>query len=213
MKYIILFLAFIYYVKCDDVATTKAQPADPKWPDVFQQTFNETFYYPVIGTHKTKGTYYYDFPNKRYRIDRENGRYDRYCGFNGIRAFQNTPCNQLVIDGMRWLIYPEKKECCQCCSAANGCGVLKPTWLSGAQFVAEENGNYKWNQKGLQDNFYYERVTDRVMTQINQVPNDIQYYDADSFKNTVDASVFELPSYCKQTSCSYASTCRAVGKK
>ena len=59
------------------------------------------------------GTFYYDFTNLRYRIDRDNGRYDRYCGFNGIRAFQNTPCSQLVIDGQRWIIYPEKQDCCK----------------------------------------------------------------------------------------------------
>lgn len=90
-----------------------AKPTDPLWPNTFQQNFTETFYYPVIGTHYTRGTYYYDFTNKRYRIDRVNGRYDRYCGFNGVRAFQNTPCTQLVVNGMRWVIYPEKQDCCQ----------------------------------------------------------------------------------------------------
>ena len=94
-------------------ACLSAQPSDPVWPNTFQMTFNETLTYPLLGSHYTAGTYYYDFPNKRYRIDRANGRYDRYCGFNGVRAFQDTPCTQLVIDGMRWMIYPEKKECCQ----------------------------------------------------------------------------------------------------
>ncbi|XP_066919269.1 uncharacterized protein [Clytia hemisphaerica] len=191
-----------------------AQPSDPTpWPAQFTQTFKETFYYPVIGTHTTTGTYYYDFKNLRYRIDRANGRYDRYCGFNGVRAFQNTPCSQLVIKGQRWLIYPEKKDCCMCCTAAQGCGILKPDWTKGALFVNSDNGMYKWNQKGLQDNFYIERQSDRRMVRINQVPNDIQDYDPDSFKPTVDPKVFELPSYCQQKACSYASTCRAVGRR
>ena len=89
------------------------QPPYPRWPDVFQQNFTETFYYPVLGTHNTSGTFYYDFPNRRYRVDRVNGRYDRYCGFNGVRAVQDTPCSQVVRDGVRWLVYPEKKSCCQ----------------------------------------------------------------------------------------------------
>jgi len=89
------------------------KPADPVWPKVFSQEFNETFYYPFIGKHYTKGTYYYDFPNKRYRVDRDNGRFDRYCGFNGAKAFQDTACTQLAVNGMRWLIYPEQKDCCQ----------------------------------------------------------------------------------------------------
>ena len=104
----------------------------------------------------------------------------------------------------------------RCCDAAHGCGVLKPTWLTGAQFISEDNGIYKWNQKGLQDNFYYERASDRVMLEIDQVPNDTQYYDPDSFKKTIDniEEIFMLPSYCqKETKCSYLSTCRAVGFK
>merc|ERR1712019_6566 len=205
--YILLVIASAHFIQAQD------KPSDPVWPNQFTQEFNETFKYPAIGSHSTKGTYFYDFPNRRYRIDRENGRYDRYCGFNGVRAFQDTPCTQLVINGMRWLIYPEKQECCQCCDAAHGCGVLKPTWLSGAIFVGESNGYYKWNQKGLQDNFYVERASDRVMVRINQVPNDIQDFHPDTFKNTVDPSVFELPSYCKPGKCSYLSTCRAVGRR
>lgn len=103
----------------------------------------------------------------------------------------------------------------RCCDAAHGCGVLKPTWLSGAQFIEEKNGTYKWNQPGLQANYYTERVKDRVMLQINQVPNDIQDFDASTFKKSIDNidSVFALPSYCKAgTKCSLFSTCRAVGK-
>lgn len=110
-------------------------PAYPVWPDMFQQSFQESFYYPVLGTHKTNGTYYYDFANRRYRIDRANGRYDRYCGLNGEKAFVDTPCTQLVVEGMRWLIYPEKQECCQCCTSEQGCGVLFPTWMNNATFI------------------------------------------------------------------------------
>ena len=100
----------------------------------------------------------------------------------------------------------------RCCTSAQGCGILKPDWTKGALFVKEENGNYKWNQKGLQDNFYVERKSDGVMVQIDQVPNDTQNYDPASFKATVDPKVFELPSYCKgKGGCSYASTCQAVG--
>ena len=90
-----------------------SQPSDPVWPDKFQQTFNETFYYPVIGTHYTTGKFYYDWKNKRYRVDRANGRFDRYCGFNGVKFFQDTPCSHIVVDGWRWMVYPEKKECCR----------------------------------------------------------------------------------------------------
>jgi len=104
---------FVYYMCCICNKSVASQPSDPVWPKQFYQEFNETLSYPILGTHYTKGKYYYDYTNRRYRIDRENGRYDRYCGFNGIRVFQDTPCTQLVVSGMRWIYYPEKEECCQ----------------------------------------------------------------------------------------------------
>ena len=104
---VVLICFFGYLVKCHQ------PPSDPVWPELFQQSFQEKFYYPVVGTHYTNGTYYYDYTNRRYRVNRDNGRYDRYCGFNGVRFFQDTPCTQLVINGVRWMIYPEKQECCE----------------------------------------------------------------------------------------------------
>jgi len=204
-------LMFLSHFNCEVISV---RPTDPVWPDKFEQKFSESFYYPLVGTHNTTGTYYYDWIGRRYRIDRANGRYDRYCGFNGVRAFQNTPCTQLVLEGVRWVIYPEKKSCCQCCHAANGCGILKPTWMSGAEYLGEKSGEYKWNKPGLQANYYYETVKGRVLTQIDQVPNDVQYYDPDSFKLTIaqEEEVFRLPDYCvKGDKCSLFSTCRAVG--
>ena len=106
-------MLFAVVFLCVLAAGLADQPADPRWPDVFQQDFKEKFYYPVLGTAWTKGTIYYDWPGRRYRLDRENGRYDRYCGFNGIRKFQDTPCTHLVVNGVRWIIYPEKKDCCK----------------------------------------------------------------------------------------------------
>merc|ERR1712226_43681 len=207
-----LLLLLIHKYECHMIS---AVPAEPIWPDKFQVDFTETFWYPALGSHNTSGQYYYDWANRRYRIDRENGRYDRYCGFNGVKAFQNTPCSQLVLDGIRWIIYPDKEECCQCCDAAHGCGILKPTWMVGAQFLGETNGVYKWNKPGVQANYYYERSSDRKMIKIDQVPNDVQYYEPDTFQTTIDDEddVFQLPSFCvKGNKCSFFSTCRAVGK-
>jgi len=89
-----------------------AQPSDPVWPMQFYQEFNETSNY-IAGAHHAKGKYYYDLTNLSSRIDRDNGRYDLYCGINGARGFKDTPCTQLVVDGMMWIYYPEKKDCCQ----------------------------------------------------------------------------------------------------
>jgi hypothetical protein len=161
---------------------------------------------------------YYDAANNRERVDRDNGRYDRYCGLNGMKQFQNTPCNQYIVDGDRYLHYPQKNECCYCCSSEHGCGIVKSTWLTGAQFVGVEEHNgvqtYKWNQKGLQDNFYFETIADkpadRIMVALYQEPNDLQDF---STARTLEVSedIFALPSICnKTTTCSMASTCTAV---
>jgi len=191
-----------------------ADPPAPVWPDQFQIDFDETLYYPIIGSHSTSGRYYYDYTNRRYRIDRKNGRFDRYCGLNGIKAFQNTPCTHLVVDGIRWIVYPEKKECCQCCSEANGCGILKPNWLEGAEFLGEANGLFKWNKPGLQPNYYFDRMADRIMLKIEQVPNDTQFFRPETFNKTISnpSKVFTLPSYCHiGKRCSIFSACHAVG--
>jgi len=193
------------------------EPDSPVWPDTFSYTFTESTWAPVIGNKTTSGTYYYSWPLKAYLVTRENGRYDRYCGTNGVKAFQDTPCNHLVVNGIRFLLYPEKKECCNCCTAAQGCGILKKNWLEGAQYLETETWNghdvTRWNKPGLQDNFYLERTSDRHMVQMAQMPNDIQNFDPDSFSATVDPSLFQLPSWasdCANTKCSFFSVCRRL---
>ncbi|EGR28688.1 hypothetical protein IMG5_170400 [Ichthyophthirius multifiliis] len=192
-------------------------PSDPKWPNKFQQNFTETFTYGFI-KQQTKGTILYDYDTKTYKISRDNGRFDRYCGFNGLYAFQNTQCEHIVVNGDRFLHYPQKNDCCYCCSNEHGCGILKPDWLNGAQFLGqtEYQGQtvYKWNQKGLQDNFYYETVaqnpTDRVMISIDQVPNDLQEYIN---KRNSKFETIQLPGYCnKQKTCSILSVCTSLRK-
>ena len=192
--------------------------APPRFPDTFTQGFNEILSYPVLGNHTTSGTFHYDWTTQRYRIDRDNGRYDRYCGLNGFKALIDTPCSQIVVNGDRYIYYPEKSECCYCCSADHGCGILKPNWMDTATYLGLDSFDgvpaHKWYNPGLQHNYYYETVadepSDRVLLAIHQLTNDFQ-----NFKNdrtlTVDHSKLELPSICdKKNTCSFASTCTAL---
>ena len=108
-----------------------------------------------------------------------------------------------------------------CCDAAHGCGILKPDWLNNATYLGlvQYDGRpaYKWDQKGLQSNFYVETTghttVERVMMQIFQTPNDLQRFDPKTRQLSIsDADeVFRLPSYCKDQKCSLFSTCRLVG--
>ena len=113
------------------------QPEDPKWPETFTADFREEFDYTLL-KRETTGTIFFDFPSRRYKISRENGHWDRYCGANGLYAFYNTPCDQLTTtSGDRYLYYPEYDDCCFCCDAEHGCSILKREWLSGAEFLGE----------------------------------------------------------------------------
>jgi len=212
-----------YSVLADE--TTSEQPSYPEWPNKFTQNFTDETVW-LTGKHRTRATFIYDFTNLRYRLDRENGRYDRYCGTNGVSyQFENTPCSHIVVDGNRYLYYPEKKDCCFCCNAAAGCGVLKPSWLQGAKFIGNisytlQDGTnttaFKWEQDGLQPNFYYETTesdpADRVMLEIEQDPDEFMYYD-NSRTLTVDASALELPSICSvDKSCSSLSVCATLNR-
>ena len=69
-------------------------PAASTWLTAFQQTFDETVIYPGFGTHLSTGAYYYDVSdpkNMLTRIDRDNGRWDRYCGLT--HHLKNQPCS------------------------------------------------------------------------------------------------------------------------
>ena len=197
-----------------------AEPEHPRWPVKFMENFEEEFNYKIFSAIKTKGTFYYDAASNRYRVNRENGKGDRYCAFNGMKIFKDTPCDQYVDEkGDRYLHYPDLNECCYCCSAEHGCGILRQDWVSGATYVGEIEYNnllaYKWDKKGLQSNFYIETASEdplnRVMLNMDQQPNDIQVFDPETWSTSFDDSILDLPSICKKSnSCSLGSTCTAA---
>eukprot|EP00343_Euplotes_focardii_P009659 CAMPEP_0205824678 /NCGR_PEP_ID=MMETSP0206-20130828/22132_1 /ASSEMBLY_ACC=CAM_ASM_000279 /TAXON_ID=36767 /ORGANISM="Euplotes focardii, Strain TN1" /LENGTH=184 /DNA_ID=CAMNT_0053123019 /DNA_START=16 /DNA_END=567 /DNA_ORIENTATION=+ len=176
VSFLLAFLAIVVF----------ADPEAPRWPTKFTEEFTETFTYPVFGKFHTKGTFYYDAGSNRYRVEREDGRADRYCGLNGLKFLSKQPCDHYVDEhGDRYLHYPKKNECCFCCAAEHGCGILRSDWQSGATFDGEVEYNgfqaYKWDKKGLQSNLYIETISDnplnRVMLNMDQQPNDNQIFD------------------------------------
>jgi len=88
-----------------------------------------------------------------------------------------------------------------CCTAAEGCGVLRPDWLSNSTFIGyNTTGTVKyqvWDKKGLQDNYYWQADDSQAPYIIDQQPNDLMVFDVTTFKKgAVDPGVFALPSYC-----------------
>ena len=178
---------------------------DPVWKSRWCEDFKETFNYGWLGPFETTGKICYDWDEKKYAVYREDGHYDRYCGLDWYHIWAGGKCTHYVQDGVRYLHYPnDKTKCCQCCSADHGCGLLKPDWLSGAKFVGtvtfEGKSAYKWDQAGLQSNFYYETAKpnplERVMLGIDQQPNDLQVFDPATFTTNFDESLITLPSEC-----------------
>ena len=152
------------------------------------------------------------------RLDRDNGRWDRYCGLT--HHIRDQPCSQYIVEGNRYLYYPKNDSCCYCCNAADGCGVMKNDWMSDGEYVGEEQRGgvdaFKWNKKGLQDNFYWETketsAADRIPIATDMGAGSstdfIQDYYVDTFTTTVDPSVFTLPDACaKKKKCPFTSVC------
>jgi hypothetical protein len=111
--------------------------------------------YHVDLVGNTTGVYLYDYTNKRALTTRVNGKVDRFCGtvLGGDHA-----CNHLVLNGTRYLVYPDLKFCCNCCDDAHGCGVIKPDFLSTAKYLSTTNEVNLWYLLGGQDNFYNETI-------------------------------------------------------
>ena len=203
---------------CLSFINASEDPTPPVWPNQFEQTFSEQFVYGFLkGT--TKGRFFYDYTNRTYRVDRDNGKYDRYCGT--IYKFRDAACSHIVSGGNRFLYFPQKNYCCNCCNDEHGCGILKPDWLSGATFLGLEtdaDGTVleKWDKPGMQSNYYYSTHDEnRIMRKIDQVPNDIQDFDVNSFYRGIrDSKVFDLPSQCDpEFKCPFLSICTLLSSR
>ena len=186
------------------------------WADLWEQEFNEKLTYPVFGTGETTGKISYDWANKRYVISRQNGKWDRYCGT--IFPFRSTPCTHYVSEGQRYLHFPEKNYCCNCCTAAQGCGVLKPDWTDGAAFdheYTDDSGRtvQVFNKKGVQSNFIHILKDTKRIVRIEQIPNDDQVFIESTYNEQVNSSVFDLPAICQGSeSCGRLTVCGLIPK-
>lgn len=122
----------------------------PTYNFSYHVTFDEVF--TVNGTdYEVNGQVFYDPVHNRERVDRVNGRYDLFCG--QVLPNVSTPCLQYTVDNRRWIVFPQKSQCCFCCDSAHGCGILKPDWLADASFMGEEKiidtVYEKWSKDGM----------------------------------------------------------------
>ena len=121
----------------------------PVWQSTFSQRFVATFHNKQNETFHSVGDHFYDYTKQRSRMDYRDGSWDFLC--NSV-VNESTPCSFLIINGKRYLLFPEKKIGCFCCDSAHGCGVLRPNWLDQATYVGVEEllgQNFdKWSKPG-----------------------------------------------------------------
>ena len=195
-------------------------PSSPQWNPVWMANFTETVVSEAYGNNTVTGTWYYNATLGTSRMDRSSGRYDTFCGKMDWFLFFDTPCTHLVTGGLRYIYYPALSICCMCCTSANGCGMLSPSWLQGASYLGQYNystgvQSYLWNQRGNNPNFYWETVDpnplNRVMLQLdNNGPNDMMIFPTGQQSN-YNVSVFNVPTYCQSSIlCDATSVCAEV---
>jgi hypothetical protein len=189
------------------------------WSTSFYIAYDETFV-KDSKSYTFNGQMYYDANNNRQRADKVDGKYDGICG--SILPNVSTPCQHLVVENKRFIVFPKKQQCCFCCDAEHGCGLLKPDWFVDGEYLGQEKivdtMFDKWNKKGTQT--FYLEIPDAIYwatADENQTPRRFSEDDAThiidylphTFVNkTIPASVFALPSYCSaSSSCPLSSKC------
>jgi len=114
---------------------------------------------------------------------------------------------------MRYIYYPDLNSCCACCSVANGCGLLLPTWMKDATYIGQTTLNQtivdEWTIKGFQTNYYYETPDSRIPVELFMSPTDKFGFDTNTYQSSIaDPNVFTLPSVCNRSkSCPKLSAC------
>ena len=188
-------------------------PTPKTWSSTWTASFRESLHLPGKGSGSTTGTWYYDWTTKRFRIDRINGNLDRYCGLT--KFLTNTPCTQYVdSDGWRYLSFPKAKLCCKCCGAQHGCSISKPNWFANGVFDPKDNMIdgvlvNTWSIQGVQENLYAETKDRSIPKRLFQDPESDMIFDEKTYSESVDPSLFTIPSGCDEF-CPSSSICTIV---
>jgi hypothetical protein len=117
------------------VSSQMMDPNPPVWSSSFYVAYDETF--TISGHSYTfNGQFFYDAANNRQRADKLTGRYDPTC--NSILPNVTTKCQHLVVNQKRYIVFPEKSQCCFCCDASHGCGIMKQDWFKDGKYLGQE---------------------------------------------------------------------------
>ena len=188
----------------------------PDWATVWSAKFKESAAMPLLGNATITGTFTYqnDGTTFRTKVVRDTGRNDRYCGtvVTGI----NTPCTQIVRDGKRYLVFPQRQYCCMCCTNADGCGVVNRNWAASGVFTGVQQGIYnEFEVQGLQSNWVW-YTQSGIPKKVFQAPQSDMIFDETTYSTApVADSEFDLPTYKQscETLCPDSSVCGLARKQ
>ena len=188
---------------------TAAAP-EPFWPSVFFANFSEQ--HVTVATDSDIGFYAldlgFDGGKGAQAIYRTNGT-STNCG--GVH--KDTPCTQLAVGGERYLVFPEKDDCCVCCSWAEGCGPIVPAWTQGAKYKGrtEVNGVQcdDFEIDGFEPNRLLQTPDGKKLCELNNAMVDVMKFDLASWGNTVDPALFALPKAGCSRRCGAVGECQA----
>ena len=118
---------------------------------------------------------------------------DYNCG--SVKGQDGTECTQLAVGGQRYLVYQD--ACCRCCSWANGCGPIVPSWTENATYAGQKQVNGQtcdsYLIQGFEANHLLQRANDTQLCELANADWDFFVFKPWSYKSTVDPAIFELP--------------------
>lgn len=159
----------------------------------------------VLINGSVNGQWKYNYPEGLFYLYKEKSSSDQFC--STIFKNQEIPCYILVRDHNRYIVFPDKNFCCKCCTAKNGCDVLKPNWVTNLEFFEEIT--YK-NEEAFE---YKLSTRDYIESKEKQIPLRLTEGSIIEFKDysevITDANVFDMPSSCHD-SCGFNTACKNI---
>ncbi|XP_035687758.1 uncharacterized protein LOC118423632 [Branchiostoma floridae] len=186
-------------------------PQPPIWPSAFSVAFHEKFDIPIIPS--SDGAWYYDYSTRRTRFDHLQGQDNNFCQGRGLKLQNNhSDCHLIFTPADMYVHYPQERQCCRACGAAEGCTVLKPDWLAGAKYTGKQTISgmvcHGWEKQGAvavdrwyqtEDGTpcqYWEKLT---IPPHLEVLHTITFNSSTSNVGPVPKSIFDVPNYCNTT--------------
>lgn len=185
----------------------------PEWPAQWHADIIEVRRGGLTRQGNTTGSWFYDSVRGAFRVDRgDMGRWDQLCSGAGLGGRANASCVNLAARGARFIYSSDLSaaSCCVCCTDAQGCGPVEPSWVSSATLVASEPGGLdhvparKWLVEGVSKNYLWTAVSDGALLALQQgdphdpFATDTDFFVRGSLRNgsVLDPSIYEPPAFC-----------------